>query len=128
MARTLEQLQAVLGWKSAATGLSAAGVYCDFEDVRKYPQAVALARAAGVPVSLATVRIIKPSEDGLLKQLADCAPDGILVRNLAGLSWFTANAPHLPLVGRLLAERGQRGNGRRCWPGTASAGWCPATT
>jgi putative protease len=99
MARTMEQLRAALGWKSAATGLAPATVYCDFEDIRKYKEAVPLARAAGVPIGLATVRVIKPGEEGLLRQLAACEPDCVLVRNLAGLSWFSAHAPLLPLIG-----------------------------
>ena len=39
-------------------------VYCDFEDVRRYRDAVELAHAAGQPVGLATLRILKPGEEG----------------------------------------------------------------
>ena len=98
MARTLDQLRAAIGWKCPDTATTPATVYCDFEDIRKYREAVSLARTAGVPVGLATVRVIKPGEEGLLKQVADCEPDVVLVRNLAGLSWFAARAPHLPQV------------------------------
>jgi putative protease len=98
MARTLDQLRALAAWRSPTTGLAPATVYCDFEDIRKYKEAVSIARSAGATVGLATVRIIKPGEEGLLKQLADCEPDLVLVRNLAGLSWFTDRAPHLSLV------------------------------
>jgi hypothetical protein len=53
-------------------GLGASTVYCDFEDVRKYKDAVTLARAAGVPIGLATIRVIKPGEErALLKLVAD---------------------------------------------------------
>jgi putative protease len=97
LVRTLEQLQGVLQWRSAQGG-NLASVYCDFEDIRKYKGAVASARAAGVPIGLATIRIIKPGEEGLLQQIADCASDFVLVRNLAGLSWFSMNAPQVPLV------------------------------
>ena len=48
--------RAVLDWRSADANLRASSVYCDFEDVRKYKEAVPLARAAGVPVGLATVQ------------------------------------------------------------------------
>jgi U32 family peptidase len=98
LARTMEQVHAALAWRSPATGDPPATVYCDFEDIRRYKEAVAAARAAGVPVGLATVRIIKPAEEGLLRQVLACEPDLVLVRNLAGLSFFTAHAPHLPLV------------------------------
>jgi putative protease len=98
MVRTTDQLRAVLGWRCEATGLTPSTVYCDFEDIRKYKEAVALAKAAGVTIGLATVRVIKPGEEGLLRQIADCAPDVVLIRNLAGLSFFAAHAPQLPLV------------------------------
>ncbi len=77
-------------------------------------------RAAGVPIGLATIRVLKPNEHGLLRQVADCEPDLVLVRNLAGLSFFSAHAPRLPLVAdyalnvsneltaALLAEHGVR--------------------
>lgn len=98
LVRTMEQLDAVLAWRSPASGNSLASVYCDFEDVRKYKAAVAAARGAGVAIALATVRIIKPGEEGLLRQVADCEPDGILIRNLAGLSFYAAQCPKLPLI------------------------------
>jgi putative protease len=118
LTRTLDQLRAVLEWKSEEANLRPSTVYCDFEDVRKYKDAVALARAANVPVGLATIRVVKPGEEGLLRQVADCEPDLVLVRNLAGLSFFPRHAPHLPVVAdyalnvanevtaSLLAERG----------------------
>ena len=113
LVRTMEQLRAALG-------APVRSVYCEFEDIRQYSDAVALARGAGVPVGLATVRVIKPGEEGLPRQVAACEPDCVLVRNLAGLSFFSTHAPHLPLVadyslnvsneltGALLAEHGVR--------------------
>jgi putative protease len=98
LARSLDQLRAVLGWRSSEADIAPASVYCDFEDIRKYKEAVALARAAGVPIGLATIRVIKPNEQGLLQQVADCQPDLVLVRNLAGLSFFPRVAPNIPLV------------------------------
>ena len=97
LVRSLEQLDAVLQW-NPPDGVTRAGIYCEFEDIRRYKIAVGAARAAGVPIGLATVRIIKPSEEGLLKQIADCGPDFVLIRNLAGLSWFSTSAPQLPLI------------------------------
>ena len=97
LVRSLEQLDGLTGW-TAGNGIQLAGIYCDFEDIRKYGQAVAIARSADLPIGLATIRIIKPGEEGLLKQIADCAPDRVLIRNMAGLAWFSTNTPQLPLV------------------------------
>lgn len=111
LARTMDQLRAALD-------APVQSVYCEFEDIRQYKEAVSLARAASVPIGLATVRIIKPGEEGLLRQVAACEPDCVLVRNLAGLSFFSTHAAHLPIVAdyslnvanevtaALLAERG----------------------
>jgi putative protease len=74
-------------------------IYCDFEDVRRSKEAVAICRSAGVPVALATPRIIKPGEDGLLQQVAVSVPDAVLIRNLAALGWFRDHHPELPLLG-----------------------------
>ena len=49
-------------------------IWCDFEDVRRYKEAVEVARAAGATVGLATMRVTKPGEEGFLKQIAECAP------------------------------------------------------
>jgi len=96
LCRTLDQLLAVTRWPRTA---DIAQLYCDFEDVRKYGQAVPIAREHGLPIALATTRIIKPGEEGLLKQVAAANPDAILVRNLAGLSFFREQYPDLPLLG-----------------------------
>jgi putative protease len=98
LVRTLDQLQALLEWKPDLKNLERGIVYCDFEDIRQYPRAVELARAAGIAIGLATLRIIKPSELGLLRSVAAAGPDVILVRNLAGLSFFKSNSPRIPLV------------------------------
>jgi putative protease len=99
MVRTMAQLEALLKWQSPDPSVLFAGVYCEFEDVRKYPAAVAAARAANVPIALATIRIVKPSEHGLLRQIAAARPDAVLVRNLAGVSLYAAEFPELPLIG-----------------------------
>ncbi|MDB5324216.1 MAG: family peptidase [Phycisphaerales bacterium] len=96
LARTLDQLLALTTWRRT---LPVATVYCDFEDVRKYADAVPIARDAGLTVALATTRIIKPNEEGLLRQVAAANPDAILVRNLAGLSFFREERPDLTLLG-----------------------------
>ena len=74
-------------------------MYADFEDLRRYKEAVAKARAAGVPIGLATNRIWKPGEDGFQAIVARAEPDLVLVRNLAGIEYFKAELPGTPLVG-----------------------------
>ena len=74
-------------------------MYCDFEDLRQYADAVGRARAAGVPVGLAPVRVWKPGEDGLQQVVAKAAPDLVLVRNLAGIGFFRERLPAAELVG-----------------------------
>jgi putative protease len=98
LTRSLEQLQTVASWR-APIPIPIKTVYADYEDVRKYRDAVAIAREHGLSIALATTRIIKPHEEGLLRQVAAHAPDAILVRNLAGLSFFREQFPHLPLIG-----------------------------
>ncbi|HZZ44913.1 MAG TPA: U32 family peptidase [Tepidisphaeraceae bacterium] len=123
LTRTLDQLQAVLNW-TPAVGDRPSMVYCDFEDVRRYKDAVPLARAAGIPIALATMRIVKPHEDGFLQILADCNPDAILVRNLAAIAFFSELRPDLPLIGdyalnvanELTADLFHRANVRRMVP------------
>jgi putative protease len=99
MARTLEQLDAVLAWSAAAPAIRPAMVYVDFEDVRRYREAVTRTRAADMPIGLATLRVIKPGEEGLLQQIALCEGDAVLVRNLASLSYYQEAYPQLPLIG-----------------------------
>jgi putative protease len=94
MARTLEQVEALVTLADKP-----AGVYCDFEDVRRYKAAVDLCRAAGVPCAVATMRILKPGEEGWLRQILASEPDAILVRNLAAIEFYQDVAPALPLVG-----------------------------
>lgn len=96
LARTLDQVEAATAWVGPVPlGM----IYAEFEDVRRYPEAIRLARPAGVPIALATTRIIKPTEEGLMKHLGECQPDAILIRNLAGLTFFRERYPHLPLIG-----------------------------
>jgi U32 family peptidase len=89
--RTLDQLDAVLPHKPAM-------VYCDFEDVRRYREAVPRAKAAGVPIGLATLRILKPGEEGFLKPVLQAEPDAVLVRNLAAMLYFREQAPGVERV------------------------------
>jgi U32 family peptidase len=96
LVRTTEQLDAVLAHESP---LRASTIYADFEDVRRYSDAVAKCRAAGVKIGLATLRIVKPGEEGFLKQVSDCAPDLLLVRCLGAIHYYQHTAPHISLIG-----------------------------
>ncbi len=99
LCRNLEQLQAVLAWSTDAGHARPSTVYCDFEEVRLSKQAVGLAKAAGIPIALATPRIVKPGEEGLLLQIANCRSDAVLVRNLAALSFFQERFAETHLIG-----------------------------
>ncbi|MCE9533818.1 MAG: DUF3656 domain-containing protein [Planctomycetes bacterium] len=96
LARTLEQLDAVLAAKPL---IPIEMVYCDFEDVRRYREAVQHARTAGMPIGLATLRIIKPGEEGFLRPLLTAEPDAVLIRNLAGLDYYRQELPKAQLIG-----------------------------
>jgi len=99
LARTLPQLEAVLAWRPEAPAARPAMVYCDFEDVRRYKEAMVLAREAGLPIGLATLRILKPGEEGLFAVIARNQPDAVLVRNLAAVEHFKKNLPAAQLIG-----------------------------
>lgn len=99
LVRSLDQLAAVLSWRSQSDGRPVSLVYCDFEEVRRYQTAVEMARQAGIPIALATLRIVKPNEDGWLRQIGNYRPDFVLVRNLSALSFYQQHFPHLPLLG-----------------------------
>ena len=90
LVRSFEQLDAAL---TAPVDL----VYVDFEDIRRYREAVERARAAGRPVYLATPRIQKAGEQGFFKLIENAAPDGVLIRNVGAIAHF-ANSP-LRLIG-----------------------------
>lgn len=99
LVRSLEQLDAVLAWEPPDGLPHPAAVYCDFEDPRRYTDAVARGRAAGRPLGLAPPRILKPGEDGFLALIARAAPDLVLVRNLASLVYFRDHLPAARLIG-----------------------------
>jgi putative protease len=99
LARSLDQLEAVLRWQPRAGLPRPEIVYCDFEELRRYREAVPLARAAGLPIGLATLRIVKPGEEGLTSLVAQAEPDAVLVRNLASLNYFRARALDTCLIG-----------------------------
>ena len=84
LCRTDEQLGAAI-----EAGVST--VYLDYEDPRRYRDAVARFRSeaqAGAEILLATPRILKPGEDGYLKLIERAGPHGMLLRNLAALNYY----------------------------------------
>ena len=89
LCRNAEQLSAALARKPSS-------VTADFAQIDQYAAAVRSAQGQGVPIYLATPRIQKPGEAGLFRQIADARPDGILVRNLAGVAFCAAR--HIPFV------------------------------
>lgn len=99
LVRNLAQLQSVLHWRRSQTKVCLKTIHCDFEDVRKYREAVATCQAAAQHVTLATLRILKPDEGGLLHQIVKARPDAVLVRNLGSLGFFREHAPQLERVG-----------------------------
>jgi putative protease len=88
----------------AAWAAGARTIYCEFEDPKKYREAVKRFRelqasAPATPQSsvptpqppsiwAAAPRIFKPGEEWILKQVLSCDADGYLVRNYDHLQWF----------------------------------------
>ncbi|WP_088243172.1 U32 family peptidase [Calothrix rhizosoleniae] len=96
LVRNLKQL-------AAALQIGVETIYCEFEDPRKYVQAVEMVRqseewrSARVEewgsisppkIFVAPPRITKPNENWILKQVLNCQADGYLVRNYDHLQFF----------------------------------------
>lgn len=90
LVRNLAQLEAVLP-------TSVRTLYCEFEDPKKYREAVSSFRQARGPresfvaagaggIFLVPPRVSKPGEEWILKLITSCEPDGLLVRNYDHLS------------------------------------------
>ncbi|HEY2343084.1 MAG TPA: U32 family peptidase [Chthoniobacteraceae bacterium] len=86
LCRTTEHIEAALD-----CGIEE--IYVDFEDIRRYRDAVALVRerASGARVFLATPRIQKAGEHGFFKLIENARPDGVLVRNLGSIDYFRSS-------------------------------------
>jgi putative protease len=83
LCRTTNQL-------SAALSAGILRVLVDFEDIRRYRDAVSQVRAAGAAcIYLATPRIQKAGEEGFFKLIANAEPDGVLIRNLGAIQFFS---------------------------------------
>ncbi len=70
-------------------------IYCDFENPKKYRDAVAMVRAAKLQtpnskleIFVAPPRIFKTGEEWTLQQVRSCEADGYLVRNYDHLKFF----------------------------------------
>ncbi len=86
LCRSMEQIEAAL-----ASGCST--IYADFEDIRRYHEAVASVRKkAGAAILLATPRIQKAGEQGFFKLIEAAGADGVLIRNLGALDFFKDSA------------------------------------
>jgi putative protease len=85
LVRDSAQLQAVL-----ESGLGIQRIYCEYEDPRRYQEAVAEVKAwdPSIEIWVAPPRITKPGEHWILKQVQACAADGYLVRNYDQLTFF----------------------------------------
>jgi putative protease len=88
LCRTLDQI-------AAALRMGVTEIYADFEDIRRYKDAVELVRARGyradaapAQILLATPRIQKAGEQGFFKLIENAQPDGVLIRNLGALEYF----------------------------------------
>ncbi len=77
---------------AAAVASGTSRLILDFEDVRRYADAVAAVRASGTcaEVWLATPRIQKAGEQGFFRLIENARPDGVLVRSLGALTHFGA--------------------------------------
>jgi putative protease len=68
-------------------------IYCEFEDPKKYREAVKFFRQSAIrnpnsEIFAATSRIFKTGEEWILKQVRSCEADGYLIRNYDDLKFF----------------------------------------
>lgn len=99
LVRSLGQLRAVLGGSPRDSLPPPTLVWCDLTNPADYSEAVTRGRDAGVPVGLATPRVVKQADEPLLERMLDAGPDTVLVRNLGALAFFRERGPGLRLVG-----------------------------
>jgi putative protease len=90
--KTLSVLCRTLPQIGAALEAGVNEILVDFEDIRRYREAVELVRGSGkgAQVFLATPRIQKAGEQGFFKLIENAGPDGVLIRNLGALDYFRA--------------------------------------
>jgi putative protease len=106
LVRSLPQLEAALE-------LGVETLYCDFEDPKRYRDAVGRfrempRRGPDAAIYAAPPRIFKTGEDWVLKQVRSCEADGYLVRNYDHLAFFASDRCvgdySLNIANRLAAE------------------------
>jgi U32 family peptidase len=108
LCRSVPQLEAALS-------LGVRSVYVDFEDIRRYPEAVEMV-GSRAELFLATPRIQKPGEQGFFRSIENAQPAGVLIRNLGAIAYFRGKGFSLrgdfslnvanPLAGDFLVEQG----------------------
>jgi putative protease len=92
LCRTLEQLEAVI-----ASGVEPGDeVELDWMELVGLSRAVELARAHGLSVTIATVRVQKPGEESYDRRIAALKPDAVLVRHWGALMYFAEPAGSQP--------------------------------
>jgi len=98
LCRTLAQVE-------AAVKTDVSFIYADFEFIKQFPDAIALCRAAGKRIALATPRIHMPGENGYHRNILKLQPDAVLVRNTGALYFYLKermekpDAVHPQLIG-----------------------------
>ena len=73
-------------------------VILDFEFGKDYAASVAMIKELGLPVGIATTRILKPQEYHNLRMISRLNPDMILARNLGAIE-FLKRETKIPLIG-----------------------------
>lgn len=93
LCRTKAQIEAALAFAPDV-------LYIDFEDIRRYKETVSWLRdeRPGLTLVLATPRIQKAAEATFFKIIERAAPDGVLIRNLGAMSFFS-HRDDLALIG-----------------------------
>ncbi len=104
----------------AALEAGVSRIYADFEEIKRYKEAVEIVRHHGdsASIHLSTPRIQKPQETGFFKLIERASPDGILIRNLGAIDYFknhdglyktgdfSLNCAN-PITASILKEQGQ---------------------
>jgi putative protease len=80
----------------AAWSAGARTIYCEFEDPKRYREAVARFRElrgtdTSASIWVAAPRVFKPGEEWIVKQVLSSEADGYLVRNYDHLQWFAGH-------------------------------------